>query len=132
MAYVIEHSRFQKRLGVCLDTAHLFAAGYDFRTPTAYRDTVSRLDEVIGLERIRFFHLNDSLREFGSRVDRHTHIGKGALGRTLLKRSGLGQMEWISSMMEISGFLSRKSLSLPENVLKWGLDEWTFKASLSL
>jgi len=79
-AYVIEHSRFPDRLGVCVDTAHLFAAGYDFRTPTAYSDTLSRLDEVIGLERIRFFHLNDSLRELGSRVDRHTHIGKGAIG----------------------------------------------------
>jgi deoxyribonuclease IV len=80
VAYVIEHSRFPERLGVCVDTAHLFAAGYDFRTPTAYTDTVSRLDEVIGLEKIRFFHLNDSLRELGSRVDRHTHIGKGAIG----------------------------------------------------
>jgi deoxyribonuclease-4 len=80
MAYVIEHSRFPERLGVCVDTAHLFAAGYDFRTPAAYRDTLSRLDEVIGLDRVRFFHLNDSLRELGSRVDRHTHIGKGAIG----------------------------------------------------
>jgi deoxyribonuclease-4 len=80
MAYVIEHSRFPERLGVCVDTAHLFAAGYDFRTPATYMHTISRLDEVIGLERIRFFHLNDSLRELGSRVDRHTHIGKGTIG----------------------------------------------------
>jgi deoxyribonuclease-4 len=80
LAYVIECSRFQERLGVCVDTAHLFAAGYDFRTPSGYADTVSRLDEEIGIERIRFFHLNDSLRPFGSRVDRHTHIGKGAIG----------------------------------------------------
>ncbi len=80
LAYVIDHSRFPQRLGVCVDTAHLLAAGYDFRTPTAYTDTVLRLDEVIGLERIRFFHLNDSLRPLGSRVDRHTHIGKGAIG----------------------------------------------------
>ena len=80
LAYVIEHTRFPERLGICVDTAHLFAAGYDFRTPSAYTDTVLRLDEVIGLERIHFFHLNDSLRALGSRVDRHTHIGKGAIG----------------------------------------------------
>jgi deoxyribonuclease-4 len=80
LAYVIEHSRFPERLGLCVDTAHLFAAGYDFRTSTAYTDTLLRIDEVIGLERIRFFHLNDSLRDLGSRVDRHTHIGKGAIG----------------------------------------------------
>jgi deoxyribonuclease-4 len=80
LAYIIEHSRFAERIGVCVDTAHLFAAGYDFRTPATYMHTISRLDEVIGLERIRFFHLNDSLRELASRVDRHTHIGKGTIG----------------------------------------------------
>jgi deoxyribonuclease-4 len=80
LAYVIERSRFPKRLGVCVDTARLFAAGYDFRKPTAYHDPLSRLDVVIGLEKVRFFHLNDSLRELGSHVDRHTPIGKGAIG----------------------------------------------------
>jgi len=80
LAYVIERSRFPERLGVCVDTAHLFAAGYDFRTPAAYHDTLSRIERIIGLERIRFFHVNDSLRGLGSRVDRHTHIGKGTIG----------------------------------------------------
>jgi deoxyribonuclease IV len=80
LAYVIEHSRFPERLSLCVDTAHLFAAGYDFRTPAVYHNTLSRLDEIIGLDRVRFFHMNDSLRELGSRVDRHTHIGKGAIG----------------------------------------------------
>jgi deoxyribonuclease-4 len=80
LAYVIDNSRFPERLGVCVDTAHLFAAGYDFRSPAAYKNTLSRLDALIGLDKVRFFHLNDSLRELGSRVDRHTHIGKGKIG----------------------------------------------------
>lgn len=69
------------RVGVCLDTCHLFAAGYDSRTPETYAATIDELDRVIGLARVRCIHMNDSKREFASRVDRHEHIGKGKIGK---------------------------------------------------
>ncbi len=70
------------RLGVCLDTCHLFAAGYDLRTPQAYAAMIDELDRVIGVARVRCIHMNDSKRELGSRVDRHEHIGKGKIGKS--------------------------------------------------
>ncbi len=69
-----------KRLGVCLDTCHTFAAGYDLAPAKAYQATMRQFDKVIGLGRLRAFHLNDSLKPQGSRVDRHAHIGRGCLG----------------------------------------------------
>ncbi len=77
---ILEGSKFKERLGICFDTCHVFAAGYDFRTQKDYMDTMLAFDTVVGLDRIRFFHLNDSKKELGSRVDRHEHIGKGAIG----------------------------------------------------
>ncbi|MEW5801208.1 MAG: deoxyribonuclease IV [bacterium] len=70
----------QDRIGICFDTCHSFAAGYDFRTPTGYRSTFEEFDRIIGTSRIMAFHLNDSRYEAGSRKDRHEHIGQGALG----------------------------------------------------
>ena len=80
LAHVINHSRFSGRLGVCFDTCHAFAAGYDISTAKGYAKTMTDFDAAIGLERLRFFHLNDSKKKLGSRVDRHTHIGKGEIG----------------------------------------------------
>ena len=68
------------RLGFCFDTCHVFAAGYDLRTRQAYERTMEEFDRVIGLERLLVFHLNDSKKDLGSRIDRHEHIGKGTLG----------------------------------------------------
>ena len=68
------------RIGVCLDTCHLFAAGYDFRTPAAYRALRRALDASLGLGLVRAIHTNDSKRGLGSRVDRHEHIGRGRIG----------------------------------------------------
>jgi len=68
------------RLGFCFDTCHVFAAGYALGTEKEYRATMSVFDRLLGLERIRAFHLNDSLRPLGSRIDRHEHIGRGQLG----------------------------------------------------
>jgi deoxyribonuclease-4 len=68
------------RAGVCLDTCHLFAAGYDIRTRAEYAKTMREFHRMIGLEHIAAFHVNDSKRELGSRVDRHTHIGQGCIG----------------------------------------------------
>lgn len=68
------------RLGVCFDTCHVFAAGYDLTTRKGYLDTWRRFDRTVGLDALRAFHLNDSQRSLGSRVDRHAHIGRGAMG----------------------------------------------------
>jgi deoxyribonuclease-4 len=80
LAWIIEQSKFRDRLGVCLDTCHIFGAGYDFRTPDGYDRTFSEFEAVIGLERLLFFHLNDSKKDLGARVDRHEHIGEGKIG----------------------------------------------------
>jgi len=69
------------RLGVCFDTCHVFAAGYDFRTPQGYQKVMKEFNEVVGLKRIKAFHLNDSKKDIGCRVDRHEHIGKGFIGK---------------------------------------------------
>lgn len=68
------------RLGVCIDTAHLFAAGHDLRSPKSWDKAMEQLDKIIGREQILAFHLNDSKTDLGSRVDRHEHIGKGKIG----------------------------------------------------
>ncbi len=66
--------------GVCLDTAHIFSAGYDIRTKTTYRRTLDRFDSLIGLKHLKFIHLNDSQKMLNSHVDRHAHIGEGLIG----------------------------------------------------
>lgn len=68
------------RLGVCIDTCHTFAAGYAITERSDYLATFRELDKTVGLDRVRAFHLNDSKKEFGSRVDRHEHIGRGKIG----------------------------------------------------
>lgn len=80
LAWIINNSAFSKRLGVCLDTCHIFAGGYDIRTPMGYGQTMEEFDRHIGLDRLCFFHLNDSKKDLGSRVDRHEHIGQGKIG----------------------------------------------------
>jgi deoxyribonuclease-4 len=69
------------RLGVCLDTAHLFAAGYPVHTPKGWNKTIKETDALLGLKEVLAFHLNDSKTELGSRVDRHAGIGQGKIGR---------------------------------------------------
>jgi len=80
LAEILAGTNYPDRLGVCFDTCHCFAAGYDLRTQKAYRKTFEEFDHLIGISLIRAFHLNDSKRELGSRKDRHEHIGKGFLG----------------------------------------------------
>ena len=77
---VIAGVRRPERLGVCIDTCHAFAAGYPLQTPAEYGDTFAQLERSVGLGRVRAFHLNDSKKPLGSRVDRHEHIGRGKLG----------------------------------------------------
>ena len=80
LAAIINQSQYSHRLGICFDTCHAFAAGYDFRTPHGYEQVFNDFDRQIGLDRLKFFHLNDSIKGLGSRVDRHTHIGQGEIG----------------------------------------------------
>jgi deoxyribonuclease-4 len=77
---IIAASRYPERLGICLDTCHVFAAGYQLATASQWRRTLARLDACVGLERVRVIHLNDAKRSLGSRVDRHERIGRGAIG----------------------------------------------------
>lgn len=80
LARLMELTKGGERLGVCFDTCHAFVAGYEIRTPEGYEATFSELNELIGLERLKAFHLNDAKGDLGSRLDRHEHIGKGHLG----------------------------------------------------
>ena len=80
LAYILQNSKHSSGLGICVDTCHIFAAGYDIRSVESYNITISELDNQIGLQKVKFFHLNDSKKELASRVDRHEHIGKGAIG----------------------------------------------------
>jgi deoxyribonuclease IV len=80
LAAILDGVRQTERVGVCLDTCHLFAAGYDIRTAEGYRRTLRSFHRLIGTERIHAFHVNDCKKELGSRVDRHAHIGHGFIG----------------------------------------------------
>jgi len=82
LAALLKLTGRSKRNGICLDTCHLFAAGYDIRTESAYKKTLKEWDSVIGLDRIEAIHLNDSKKDLGCRVDRHEQIGKGFIGIT--------------------------------------------------
>jgi deoxyribonuclease IV len=79
-AAILEQVDEPDHLGFCLDTCHLLAAGYDFRTRQGYDRMMDAWDELVGIERIRAIHLNDSKKDLGSRVDRHEHIGQGYIG----------------------------------------------------
>jgi deoxyribonuclease IV len=81
LAAVFERVKRPERLGVCLDTAHFLAAGYDIRTPRGWNAAIGEVGSLIGRKQILAFHLNDSKTELGSRVDRHEHIGKGKIGK---------------------------------------------------
>ncbi len=77
---IIAASRYPQRLGVCLDTCHIFAAGYDISTEAGYIETIDEFHRTIGIEKLKLFHLNDSKKGCGSKVDRHEHIGLGLIG----------------------------------------------------
>ena len=80
LGWLLGRSRYAHNLGVCIDTCHIFAAGYDLRDPAAYERTMDELEREVGLARVHFVHLNDSKKGLGSRVDRHEHIGRGEIG----------------------------------------------------
>lgn len=87
IGYKFEHARDiialvkeQERMSVCIDTAHIFAAGYDIKDPANYEGVIAEFDRIIGLDRLQAFHFNDSKKPLGSRVDRHENIGDGFIG----------------------------------------------------
>jgi deoxyribonuclease IV len=86
LRFIIDHVEDKSRVGVCLDTCHTFAAGYDILSPEGYAETFRRFDEIVGFKFLKGMHLNDSKKELGSRVDRHDTIGKGFLGQEVFSR----------------------------------------------
>jgi len=77
---IIAASKYPDRLGVCYDTCHTFSGGYDIRTSESYAETFDAFERLIGLARLKFFHLNDTKHELDARKDRHDHIGQGHIG----------------------------------------------------
>ena len=86
LAYIRDRVNGKERVGICLDTAHAFAAGYELRTPEGYEETFRKFDAILGLENLFAIHLNDTNKELGSHVDRHEHIGQGLLGVETFRR----------------------------------------------
>lgn len=86
LSAIIEHLEGSPRVGVCLDTCHLIASGYDIVSEGGYRSTFEEFDRLVGMKRLRVFHGNDSKRPCGTRIDRHEHIGQGCLGLEPFRR----------------------------------------------
>ena len=86
LASIIAKMNDHRRVGVCLDTCHLLASGYDLCSPEGYASTFTQFGRLVGFDRLKAFHLNDSKKPLGSRVDRHEHIGKGCLGLEPFRR----------------------------------------------
>jgi len=86
LAAILAHLDGSPRVGVCLDTCHLLASGYDITTPSGYQQTFHAFERLVGLDRLELFHGNDSKKPCGSRIDRHEHIGKGFVGLAAFRR----------------------------------------------
>ncbi len=80
MRKIIDMVEEKERMSICIDTAHIFAAGYNIKDSAEYEKVITEFDEILGLNLLKCFHINDSKKELGSRVDRHDHIGKGYIG----------------------------------------------------
>jgi deoxyribonuclease-4 len=98
-AQIVAMVEDDEKVGICLDTCHCFAAGYDISTPEGYEATLEEFHQVIGLDRLKLIHLNDSKGAVGMRVDRHEHIGQGHLGmepfRLLLQDDRLADLPFV-------------------------------------
>ena len=82
---IIDKSKYKDRMGICFDTCHTFAAGYNIKNKDGYENTIKEFDKIIGLNLLKFFHLNDTKSDLGAHLDRHEHIGKGKLGMEIFK-----------------------------------------------
>jgi deoxyribonuclease-4 len=119
LATIIDRLEGSSRVGVCLDTCHLLTAGYDLCSLEGYRRTFRDFDRIVGLERIKLFHLNDSKKPCGSRVDRHEHIGKGCLGLEPFRRL-LNDRRFAKLPM----LLETPKLETPESRRRSDVDPW--------
>lgn len=119
LASIIQQLDGTPRVGVCLDTCHLLTAGYDLCSEDGYQRTFRQFEQTVGLERIRLFHLNDSKKPCGSRVDRHEHIGKGCLGLEPFRRL-LNDRRFASLPM----LLETPKLETPESRRRSDVDPW--------
>jgi deoxyribonuclease IV len=119
LATILELVDGSPRVGVCLDTCHLLTAGYDICSEGGYAQTFAEFDRLVGLERIKVFHLNDSKKPCGSRVDRHEHIGKGCLGLEPFRRL-LTDARFAGLPM----LLETPKLDTPESRRKSDVDPW--------
>jgi deoxyribonuclease-4 len=86
LAHIIDKVEDKSRIGVCLDTCHTYSAGYDIKTEEGYQKTFEEFDRIVGFNYLKGMHLNDTKKEFASRVDRHDSIGKGLLGEEVFRR----------------------------------------------
>ena len=122
LAAILERLDRSPRVGVCLDTCHLLAAGYDLCSEAGYRSTFREFERLIGLDRLAAFHLNDSKKPCGSRVDRHEHIGKGCLGLEPFRRI-LNDRRFASLPM----MLETPKLETPESRRRSDADPWDMR-----
>ena len=97
--YIIERLSHPERAGICFDTSHAFAAGYDLRTEETVEATARKIDEIIGFEKLKLVHLNDSKGDFNSRIDRHEHIGMGKIGSAVTERAAGGFRNVLASRL---------------------------------
>ncbi len=100
LAEIFDKTGAPARLGICLDTCHIFAAGYDIRTPETYEATFAEFDRLVGCERIKVLHVNDSKKGLGTRVDRHNHLGDGEIGATAFQLL-VNDPRWTNTMMVV-------------------------------
>jgi deoxyribonuclease IV len=119
LAAIIERLHGSSRVGVCLDTCHLLTAGYDICSEEGYAATFRDFDRIVGLERLKVFHLNDSRKPCGSRVDRHEHIGKGCIGLEPFRRL-LNDRRFAKLPM----LLETPKLDTPESRRRADVDPW--------
>ena len=83
--FIIDNVEDKSRVGVCIDTCHAYTSGYDVKTVAGFKETFEKFSEIIGIEYLKGMHLNDSKKDFGTRVDRHENIGKGFLGEGIFE-----------------------------------------------
>jgi deoxyribonuclease-4 len=119
LAGIIERLGGSRRVAVCLDTCHLLTAGYDLCSEAGYADTFREFDRIVGLDRLALFHLNDSKKPCGSRVDRHEHIGKGCLGLEPFRR-----LVNDPRFRDLPMLLETPKLDTPESRRRRDVDPW--------
>ena len=127
LATILELVDGSPRVGVCLDTCHLLSAGYDICSEQGYRGTFEAFDRIVGIDRIEVFHLNDSKKPCGSRVDRHEHIGKGCLGLEPFRR-----LVTDPRFARLPMLLETPKLDTPESRCKGDADPWDMRTLRTL